>query len=167
MRLIIKLKVLKACVINSLLYNCETFGNLIPSDLEKTYNKLLRRTLNVRSNTPALTLYVESGFLPIDALIHARQLKFFTRYRDRALNTNTPRAQLFKRLMDESSSYIQHYKDLCERFQNLRYKTKLSKTLLSERASRAYQHAWTTRGRQTQIKLETRCCRSALWHQGM
>ena len=84
--LIIKLKVLKACVINSLLYNCETFGHLIPSDLEKTCNKLLRRTLNVRSNTPALTLYVESGFLPINALIHAMQLKLLTWYCDRALN---------------------------------------------------------------------------------
>ena len=36
---LVKLEVLKACVINSLLYNCETFGNLVPDDLEKMYNK--------------------------------------------------------------------------------------------------------------------------------
>ena len=53
--LVMKLKVLRACVVNSQLYNCETFGHLIPNDLEKTYDKLLRRTLNLRTNTPALT----------------------------------------------------------------------------------------------------------------
>ena len=35
--LIIKLKVLKACVVNNLLTNCEAFGHCIPKDLEKTY----------------------------------------------------------------------------------------------------------------------------------
>ena len=114
--LIVKLNVLKACVTNSFLYNCETFGNLIPTDLEKTYNKLLRRTLNVRPNTPALTLYIESGFLPITSLIHARQLKFYSRYRDRAAGMNTPRAQLFARLLSEPTSYMQHYINLCEKY---------------------------------------------------
>ena len=28
--------------INSLLFNCETFGDMVPNELEKTYNKLLR-----------------------------------------------------------------------------------------------------------------------------
>ena len=115
--LVVKLDVLKACVINSLLYNCETFGHLIPTDLEKTYNKLLRRTLNVRPNTPDLTLYIESGFLPITSLIHARQLKFYTRYRDGVTNMNTPRAQLFARLLSEPTPYLQHYVDLCEKYE--------------------------------------------------
>jgi hypothetical protein len=114
--LMIKLKVLRACVVNSLLYNCETFGNLIPDDLEKTYNKLLRRTLNVRANTPALTLYIESGFLPIKALIFARQLNFFIRYRDRAFEINTPRTQLFAKLMQETTGYMQHYLNLCDTY---------------------------------------------------
>ena len=108
----VKLDVLKACVTNSVLYNCETFGNLMPPDLEKTYTKLLRRTLNVRNNTPALTLYIESGFLPLKALIHARQFKFFKRYRDRALETDSPRTVLFAKLLDEPTSYLQHYLDL-------------------------------------------------------
>ena len=54
----VKLTVLEAAVVNGLLYNCETFGPLIPQYLEKTYIKLLRRSLNVRNNTPALTLYI-------------------------------------------------------------------------------------------------------------
>ena len=109
--LFVKIKVLKACVVNSLLYNCETFGHCIPKDLEKTYNKLLRRTFNVRSNTPALLLYIESGFLPIKAIILARQLKFFKRYLDR-LTGNTPRVQMFQRLMGEPTKYLKHYIDL-------------------------------------------------------
>ena len=117
--LMIKIKVLKACVVNSLLYNCETFGNLIPEDLEKTYIKLLRRTLNVRVNTPALTLYIESGLLPIKALIYARQLKFFTRYRDKAMSTRTLRSQLFSRLMDEATDYLQHYINLSAKYSNV------------------------------------------------
>ena len=112
----VKLDVLKACVTNSVLYNCETFGNLIPHNLEKTYLKLLRRTLNVRINTPALTLYIESGFLPLKALIHARQFKFFKRYRDRALEANSSRTVLFAKLLGEPTSYLQHYLDLHENF---------------------------------------------------
>ena len=116
--LIVEMKELKACVINSLLYNCETFGHVIPTDLEKTYNKLLRRTLNVRTNTPALTLYIEAGFVPIKALIYARQLKFFTRYRDRALSMDTPRTRLFAKLLENPTSYLQHYIDLCSKYEN-------------------------------------------------
>ena len=113
--LFVKIKVLKACVINSLLYNCETFGHCIPNDLEKTYNKLLRRTLNVRSNTPALLLYIESGFLPIKAIILARQVKFFKRYLER-LTGNTPRVQMFQRLMGEPTKYLKHYIDIAAKY---------------------------------------------------
>ena len=110
--LVVKLEVLRACVTNSLLYNCEAFGNGIPNGLEKTYNKLLRRTLNVRVNTPSLPMYIESGFLPIEALFLARQLNFYKRYRDSAISSNTPRSQLFDRLMQEPTSYLQHYINL-------------------------------------------------------
>ena len=113
--LFVKIKVLKACVINSILYNCETFGHCIPTDLEKMYNKLLRRTFNVRSNTPALLLYIESGFLPIKAIILARQLKFFKRY-VKGLTGNTPRVQMFQRLMGEPTKYLQHYIDLSAKY---------------------------------------------------
>ena len=116
--LFIKTKVLKACVVNSLLTNCETFGHCIPKDLEKTYNKLLRRTLDVRSNTPSLLLYIESGFLPIKALITARQLKFFNRYKEQ-LTGNTPRVEMFQRLLGEPTKYLQHYIDISEKYQTV------------------------------------------------
>ena len=113
--LFVKIKVLKACVVNSLLTNCETFGHCIPKDLEKTYNKLLRRTFNVRSNTPSLLMYIEAGFLPIKALIIARQLKFFNRYNEQ-LTGNTRRVQMFQRLLGEPTKYLQHYIDISTKY---------------------------------------------------
>ena len=91
----------------------------MPVDLEKTYTKLLRRALNVRANTPAITLFIESGCLPLKALVHARQLKFFTRYRDRAMSADTPRTRLFDRLVSEPMVYMQHYLDLCNKYNSL------------------------------------------------
>ena len=76
---------------------------------------LLRRTFNVRSNTPSLLLYIESGFLPITALITARQLKFFNRYKEQ-LTGNTRRVQMFRRLMGEPTKYLQHYIDISEKY---------------------------------------------------
>ena len=111
----VKIKVLKGCVVNSLLYNSETFGSEIPPDTEKQYIKLLKSTLGVRANTPTLLLYVESGFLPIKAVIHARQLKFFQRYKD-GLVDNTPRAELFNRLMTEGNDFLQHYINLSQKY---------------------------------------------------
>ena len=105
--LVVKIKVLKACVVNGLLYNCETFGNRIPEGLEKMYDKLLRRTFNVRNNIPSLILYIESGFLPIKTLILARQWNFYSRYKSCATGEETPRVELFKRLLAEPSDYIQ------------------------------------------------------------
>ena len=73
----VKLKVLKACFINSLLYNCETFGNWCPKDLENIYYNLIKATLQVRSSTPNAFVLIETGFLPLNAIIYGRQLNFF------------------------------------------------------------------------------------------
>ena len=113
--LYVKIKVLKACVINSLLFNCETFGNTIPKDLEKTYNKLLRYTFNVRANTPKLILYIESGFMPVKALILARQLKFFNRYKEGIL-MQTRRGEVFNLLVEEPSAFLQHYINISSQY---------------------------------------------------
>ena len=111
----VKIKVLKGCVVNSVLYNCEIFGNDIPPDIEKQYIKLLKSTFSVRTNTPTLLLYVETGFLPLKAIILARQLKFFKRYKE-GLVTNTPRAKLFNRIIAEGNNFVQHYIDLAQKY---------------------------------------------------
>ena len=55
----VKVKVLKACVITSLLYNCETFSYMIVKDQESQYYKLIKCTL--RQSTPNLLVLIESG----------------------------------------------------------------------------------------------------------
>ena len=68
----------------SLLHNCEAFGDKVPKSLDAIYHKMIRTALRVRTNTPTLLLYVESGLLPIKALIEARQYKFFNRFREKS-----------------------------------------------------------------------------------
>ena len=84
----VKIKVLKSCVISSLLHNCETFSDYITKDLESVYTKLLKCCFNVRSNIPNNILYVESGFLPIRTIIYSRQFKFYKRFRE-SIKTNS------------------------------------------------------------------------------
>ena len=112
----IKLKVMKAGVVNSLLCNCEAFGNLIPVGLETVYNKLIRCALNVRSNTPTLLMYIEAGLLPIKALIEARQYKFFKRFPS-TIEALSSREFLLKSLIDDPSRYMNHYIHLKQKYE--------------------------------------------------
>ena len=72
-----KLEVLKACVVLSALHNwhnCEAFGRKTPKDLEIQYVKLIKSTLGVRQNTPKLLVLIETGLLPLNAIILSRQV---------------------------------------------------------------------------------------------
>ena len=113
----VKLKALRACVESSLLYNCETFGPKIPRTLESTYHKLIRTALNVRTNTPVLLLYIESGLLPIRALIEARQFKFFIRFQ-KSLDPDGDRKLVFDELLQDPPNYLQHYLTLHTKYEN-------------------------------------------------
>ena len=108
----VKLKVLKACVGNSLLYNCETFGPSLPKDLEPAYIKL-----GVRTNTPNDIVYIESGFVPIKAVTLMRKLKFYERFFD-TIEKNSRRDKMLNFLMEEEnrSAYIQHYENLVMKY---------------------------------------------------
>ena len=74
----VKLKVLDACVCSALLHNCETFANKIPQDLKTMYISLIKSCLGVRKNTPNLLVLLESNMRPLEAMIYARQLNFFS-----------------------------------------------------------------------------------------
>ena len=110
--LMLKIKVLKACVVNSLIYNCETFGNEEPAGLAAMYHKLIRCVFNVRSNTHILLLYTEPGLLPIKALIETRQLKFHS-----TIFAFSRRQYLLNALMVDPSTYLYHYIQLEHRYQ--------------------------------------------------
>ena len=109
------MKALRACVMMSILHNCEAFGHLLPDKLETTYNKLIRTALQVRTNTPALVLYIESGLLPIRALVEARQYKFYKRFLS-SLRPGSERRLVFDRLCNDPPKYLKHYMTLAEKY---------------------------------------------------
>ena len=111
----VRIKTLKACVMSSLLYNCETFGSKLPKSLETLYNKLIRSALQVRANTPTLLLYIESGLLPIKALIEARQFNFFKRFESTLLATGD-RKFVFDQLASNPSKFMKHYQLLVRKY---------------------------------------------------
>ena len=107
----VKLKVLKSCVMSTLLYNCETWGPNIPDGVEEMYFKMLRAALGVRSNCPNLTVLIEAGCLPLQCLIHSRQLNFFRRFR-KSLGSGSVRKSVFDNMLVSPTKFMQHYIDL-------------------------------------------------------
>ena len=105
---VVKLQVLEGCVASTLCYNCEAFGPDIPKGLEEVYMKMLRAALGVRHNAPKNTVLIESGCLPLKAVIHARQLKFFRRFK-KSIASNSVREKIFNFLLENSTRYLKHY----------------------------------------------------------
>ena len=135
----VRLDALRACVTTSLLYNCETFGDKVPKTLETTYHKLIRTALRVRTNTPVLLMYIESGLLPIKAVIETRQFKFLPRFQD-SLDENGDRIIVFNELLRDPSPYLRHYLTLHTKYSDHReiYRTYMSdvKTKIRHHASK-------------------------------
>ena len=113
----VKLKVLKSCVVRSLLHNCEAFGSNIPKDLEPTYLKLLKSCFNVRPSTPNFILYIESGFLPIKYIIYRSQYNFYQRFRE-SIHKGSRREKMFNSLLNEQTSFLKHYEKLHSDYEN-------------------------------------------------
>ena len=111
----IKLKVLKSCVVSNLLYNCETFGKNVPKELNKYYFSLMKSAIGVRKSTPNDNVLIECGFLPLEALVYARQLAFYRKFKE-MLKPQSSRYLLFLKLLEKCPSYLKHYIDLDERY---------------------------------------------------
>ena len=114
----IKLKVLMACVTSTLLHNCETFGPKLPKGIEILYFKLIKSAMNLRTNTPNFIVLIESGLLPIQALVLKRQLKWFRKFK-RSLRDNSARKIVIDELTNSNVNidYLQHYLALDEKYQ--------------------------------------------------
>ena len=75
----IKKRVFDACLLSALLYGCESWldGDLKP--MCKLYNWALKQMLGVRYSTCNDLCYVESGYVPLKAIVKSRQRKFFAK----------------------------------------------------------------------------------------
>ena len=111
----IKLKVLKSCVMSSLLYNCETFGNSIPKGLESAYCKMLKCCLDVRCNVPNHIAFVETGFLPLRTLVHARQWKFYRRFQG-SIAPQSRRYKMLQIILESQTTFVGHYVKLSSKY---------------------------------------------------
>ena len=75
--------------------------------------KLIKCCLNIRSNVPNDIVFIESGLLPLKAVILVRQFKF---YKERFFGTvkkNSRRDKMLNMLLEDQNrtKYIQHYED--------------------------------------------------------
>ena len=112
----VKLKVLEACVLSALLYNCETFGNYIPKELNTLYYSLIKCCLGVRKCTPNKLVLLESGMSTLKAIIYKRQLKFYKTFLSN-LKENSIRKNAFESVLD-NNKFLKHYKILDSTFDN-------------------------------------------------
>ena len=117
--IMIKLKVVKACVNASLTYGCETWGSCPLNGIEVLQRKALKMVLNIYNNTPNEIVYIESGFLPLKPYIYKRQLNFFRKIKNDAItNPLSSISRLVNEIIDKKLPYIRHYIKLDEKFEN-------------------------------------------------
>ena len=107
----IKLKVLKSCVVSSLLYSCETWSHYIPDKIEVTYRTGIKTALNIRKNCCNEVLYIESGMYPLVCDVKKRQLKFW-----KSINSDVNQLPYIQRLVqlgiNANLPFLSHYIEL-------------------------------------------------------
>ena len=112
--LVVKEKVLEACVVSAVLTNCETWGNANIDGLEKKYRRALKHLLGLRKSACNEFPYIELGKPTLTSLVHKRQLKF---YMDCMVNKDFPMQRyIIRKALDANSSFIKHYVNLHQQY---------------------------------------------------
>ena len=115
----IKLKVVNACINSSITYSSETWSSYSLNNVESLQCKAIKIALGIRSNTANEITYVESGFKPIKAMICKRQLKFFRKFKNSCfVNPTAPTSKIFSHAMDKNISFLRHHKQIDAQFDN-------------------------------------------------
>lgn len=113
----IKLKVLESCLLSSLLYNAETWGNANLSKLEIKYREMLRAILGVRTTTCNEFVYTELDAISITARVMKKQYDFWTKIIN--LDETEPLKIAVRIAERHKLPFINHYKQLYNKFQNI------------------------------------------------
>ena len=90
----IKLKVLDACVLSSLIYNAETWANTTIKELEVKYRKILKTILGVKWSTCNEMVYLELGKVPLQILVEIKQYIFWKKVKE--LDNEEPLKQIVR-----------------------------------------------------------------------
>ena len=106
----VKEKVLESCILSSVIYNCESWGNANLVNLEKKYRKALKYMLGIRKSVCNEFPYLELGKPTITSIVRKRQLKF---YRNCTIHKDFPMQRyIIRKAMDANCSFINHYMEL-------------------------------------------------------
>ena len=109
----IKLMVLDACVLSSLIYNSETWSNTTIKSLEIKYRKILKTILDVKTDISNEIVYLELGKVSLQTLIEIKQLKFWRKVKQ--LDDQDPLKQIINEAKHHKIGFIKHYENLDER----------------------------------------------------
>ena len=66
-------------VLPIMLYSCEVWGFSNISPLEKLHRKFCKMVLKLRSSTPNVMIYGETGRVPLEVLVKCRMIKYWSR----------------------------------------------------------------------------------------
>ena len=112
----IKIKVLEACILTSLLHNAETWAGCNIDRLEVIHRRMLKSILGVRMTTCSEFLYVELGVTSIKTRILVKQWKFWKKLND--LDDNDPLKYIISMGKRFKLKEIKYYENLVEKYTN-------------------------------------------------
>ena len=112
----VKLKVLDACILSSLLYNSETWSNVSINRLEVVHRRMLRSVIGVGNRTCNEILYIELGVLSMKARVTIRQLGFWRKVID--MTDDNPLKHVIKEAKRLKLKEIIHYEHIHTKYKN-------------------------------------------------
>ena len=124
----IKLRVLNSCVVSSIMYGCEVWGQSKVPKIESLYRQGLKAALSVRNSVNNEIVYTECGENPLEIRITQQQLKFWGSMKE--LVSTNPTHYISKLIAaTENTKYIKHYKQLDQLYTNAE---KCAETLINK-----------------------------------
>ena len=102
----VKLKVLNACVLSSILYNCETWGHGSIQSMELIYRRILKKILELNITSVNDFIYVELGCVPLECLVKKRQFIFWQKVS--TMNINDPLRKIINYARSKNLYFIKY-----------------------------------------------------------
>ena len=110
----VKLEALNSCLVSTILYGCECWGNCIPKEIEIAYRMPLKTALSIRNNTSNEIVYIESGMYPLECIIKKRQLSFWMKIEN--CDENRVLTYVLQKANQYNLDFVHYYKNLKEQF---------------------------------------------------
>ena len=112
--LLVKERVLEACVSSAVLYNCESWGDANIDCLEILYRKALKYMLGVRTQVCNEFPYIELGKPTLNSIVQKRQYIF---YKKCVSDNDWPlQRYIIRKAMDVNCSFITYYTTLANNY---------------------------------------------------